>query len=85
MQRGLRQFNVHKRPGLEKEYVGIKVAMDLEEKIKKLEHMSGVEALELFPEFRSRKDVLRALGYINEEETAELKGRAAVNVTTNER
>lgn len=80
MVEGLQPFGKMAEEG----YREVKEVIDMETMIRKLEHMGSAEALELFPDFRARKRVLLALRYINDEDTAELKGRAAVNVTTNE-
>lgn len=78
----VRSFGCHRHPGLERIYVPIERKETLRSKVEALRHLLSNESLNLFPDFLQRKEVLRKLGYVDENETVCIKGRVACEVNT---
>jgi antiviral helicase SKI2 len=78
----MRSFSSHQHPNLEKFYVSIERKETLRKKVETLRHLLSNESLQLFPDFLQRKAVLLRLGYIEESETIQVKGRVACEVNT---
>jgi len=79
---GLFSYASHTHVALHKHWGLFDKKQLLRARVDRLKHLMSNESLELFPDFVARKNVLLRLGYIDEEETVELKGRCAVNVNT---
>lgn len=79
-----RSFSSHRHPGLERLYAPVERKETLRSKVEALRHMLSNEALNLFPDFLQRKEVLRTLGYVDENETVNVKGRVACEVNTSD-
>ena len=78
----VRSFKSHCHPSIEKVYTPIERKETLRSRVEALRHLLSNESLSLFPDFLQRKAVLRELGYIDENETVNVKGRVACEVNT---
>lgn len=78
----MRSLASHRHPNLEQYYTSIDRKETLRAKVETLRHLLSNESLQLFPDFLQRKEVLRKLGYIDENETVCVKGRVACEVNT---
>ena len=78
----IRSLASHRHPNLEKYYMSIDRTETLRTKVETLRHLLSNESLQLFPDFLQRKEVLKKLGYIDENETVCVKGRVACEVNT---
>lgn len=77
-----RSFKSHCHPSVEKVYTPIERKETLRSRVEALRHLLSNESLSLFPDFLQRKAVLHELGYIDENETVNIKGRVACEVNT---
>jgi antiviral helicase SKI2 len=78
----MRSLESHRHPNLESYYKTIERKETLRRKVDTLQHLLSNESLQLFPDFLQRKEVLRRLGYIDENDTVCVKGRVACEVNT---
>ena len=78
----LRQFKSHYSPNLERPYLAVERKEILRSRVTTLRHLLSNESLALFPDYSQRKDLLRSLGYVDENDTVCLKGRVACEVNT---
>ncbi|ESO92823.1 hypothetical protein LOTGIDRAFT_232926 [Lottia gigantea] len=62
----------------------IRKNMELKMKYKELRYLLSDDSLILLPEYQQRIEVLRALNYIDEHNTVQLKGRVACEISTHE-
>ncbi|CAM9457103.1 unnamed protein product [Chrysoparadoxa australica] len=69
-------------PRLTEQYEAEATRNKLQERIDALRHVLSNESLSLFPDFQQRLMVLRGLGYVDEVDTVQLKGRVACEVNT---
>jgi antiviral helicase SKI2 len=63
-------------------YAAMRRRAEITTQLQQLGHLSSNENLELYDDFNKRLGVLRTLGYIDEENTVQLKGRVASEVNT---
>ena len=77
-----RSFASHRNPSIEKLYLNVERRDTLKEKVFALQHFLSNESLALFPDFLQRKEVLKRLGYLNDNDTVHFKGRVACEVNT---
>jgi antiviral helicase SKI2 len=80
--REMRQCQSHRHPSIEKHYVLLERINALQGHIEALDHLLSNESLMLFPDFQQRKQVLKTLGYLDENEAVTVKGRVACEVNT---
>lgn len=78
----LRSCQSHRHDTLVKYYALLERIHTLEERVRSLSHLLSNEALQLFPDFLCRKEVLKTLGYLDENEAVAVKGRVACEVNT---
>ena len=78
----LRSCQSHHHDTLVKYYALLERIHTLEERVGSLSHLLSNEALQLFPDFLCRKEVLKTLGYLDENEAVAVKGRVACEVNT---
>ena len=58
--------------------------MQIQKEYRQLQFLLSDESLQLLPEYQQRIDVLRALKYIDESKTVQLKGRVACEMSQHE-
>jgi antiviral helicase SKI2 len=78
----MRSLASHKHPNLEKYYAAVERKDILRTKVDTLQHALSNESLNLFPDFLQRKEVLRRLNYVDDNEAVCVKGRVACEVNT---
>lgn len=78
----LRSCDSHKHHNIVKHYGLLERISTLNDRVKSLDHLLSNESLQLFPDFLNRKSVLKALGYLDENEAVAIKGRVACEVNT---
>jgi antiviral helicase SKI2 len=78
----MRSLASHKHPNLEKYYAAVERKDILRTKVNTLQHALSNESLNLFPDFLQRKEVLRRLNYVDDNEAVCVKGRVACEVNT---
>ncbi|KAI8866476.1 antiviral helicase [Ramicandelaber brevisporus] len=83
LKKKLEEHPLHKSPVLDKVYDVYKGKLAVEEQIKQLKHkLQATQAVIQLDELKSRKRVLRRLGYISESDVIEVKGRVACELST---
>jgi len=76
-------YPVHRHPDLLTHYAAVEKKETLRDRVGTLRHLLSDESLRLFPDFLQRKNLLRTLGYISQDDdTVGIKGRVACEVNT---
>lgn len=78
----LRTYQAHYDSNLGQRYKIVEKKETLRSTIETLRHLLSNESLQLFPDFLQRKSVLKALDYIDDNETVKVKGRVACECNT---
>ena len=84
MRARLRTFSCQECPQFREHFQQAFVYLKTREEIGRLKYLMSEESLQLHPEYQMRIDVLKSLGYIEENKTVTLKGRIACEMGNHE-
>lgn len=69
-------------PAIKSHFAALERKETHRKRILNLRHLLSKESLQLFPDFLQRKEILKTLGYIDDNENVCVKGRVACEVNT---
>ncbi|KAK6195918.1 hypothetical protein SNE40_001245 [Patella caerulea] len=78
------EYNCIHCPLFDEHFEQIRGNMELKNEYKRLVHLLSDDSLILLPEYQQRMEVLRSLNYTNDQNTVQLKGRVACEISTHE-
>ena len=78
----VRRFSSHVHSAIESHFAALERKETHRKRILNLRHLLSKESLQLFPDFLQRKEILKTLGYIDDNENVCVKGRVACEVNT---
>ncbi|GIY79362.1 helicase SKI2W [Caerostris darwini] len=84
IEKSFENYTCVKCPEFSKHFVEVSNFLQMEEDIKDYSYKLSEESLSLHPDYESRKNVLRQLGYIDQNDNVQLKGSVAREMSNHE-